>query len=403
MYWSNPQQNLPNNFGYINQQQPLYVDPRYRQPAYRVNPSSYYQNPGGNYGNSQNSIYNNNYKNISLQPLALNVALEQSSYPGINRDFIKKYIINDYFENKNAKVYFQSYSPEKIFVVEYSLNIKFNNRSYPIVLFIHIPSYFPNYPPEFYIQKKPNVALNKSYKNGKINPNNFKINLNEFKKFEKEKNNIQEIIDNIIEIFNKEFPIYKEKGQQQPEIFDKNNIDKSKYNEIIIESDTFTDKQFLNYIKEQTKNAIRPKYMELNQKYNFFDNYNQLTELNAEIKQKSCQNLDINKSPLGIEIENLKRIKKELTIMENSLQQEIQNIQNGNKGTLDKCEEVITIKDKKDMEYVVMKKALEDYLVYLKKGYEKNVVSFNDMVINTRMLSREIFSIDYLRKQRKNY
>ncbi len=143
--------------------------------------------------------------------------------------------------------------------------------------------------------------------------------------------------------------------------------------------------------------------MELNQKYNFFDNYNQLTDLNAEIKQKSCQNLDINKSPLGIEIENLKRIKKELTIIENSLQQEIQNIQNGNKGTLDKCEEVITIKDKKDMEYVVMKKALEDYLVYLKKGYEKNVVSFNDMVINTRMLSREIFSIDYLRKQRKNY
>ena len=37
------------------------------------------------------------------------------------------------------------------------------------------------------------------------------------------------------------------------------------------------------------------------------------------------------------------------------------------------------------------------------KGYEKKLVSFNDMVNQTRELSREIFSIDYLRTQRKKY
>ena len=70
---------------------------------------------------------------------------------------------------------------------------------------------------------------------------------------------------------------------------------------------------------------------------------------------------------------------------------------------LKKCDELIKIKDDEDMRLLIMKKVLEDYLVYLKKGYEKKLVSFNDMVNQTRELSREIFSIDYLRKQRKNY
>ena len=405
MYGYIPPSNFQNNYGYSNPPQPRYVAPIYGPPAYSPNQPPYYQNSQGNYANNKNSIYNNNnYKNVqSLQPLALNMALEQSSYPAMNRDYIKKYIINDYFQNKNAKVYFQSFPPEKIFVIEYSLSIKFNNRSYPIVLFIHIPSYFPNYPPEIYIQKKPNVGLNNSYINGKINPNNFKINLDEFEKFEPEKNNIQKIIDNIIKQFNKDFPIYKLKVQSQKEIFDKNNIDKNKFNEVIIETDTFTDNQFLNFMKEQVKNALKSKYMELNQKYNFFDNHNKLTELNAIVKQKCAQNEDIYNTPMGKEVENMKRIKIELDLMENSLQKEIQSIQNGNKGILDKCEDFITIKDKKDLEYVVMKKTLEDYLLYLKKGYEKNVVTFDEMVNNTRMLSREIFTIDYLRKQRKKY
>ena len=48
-----------------------------------------------------------------------------------------------------------------------------------------------------------------------------------------------------------------------------------------------------------------------------------------------------------------------------------------------------------------MKKVIEEYLIYLKRGYERKIVSFDDMVNKTRALSRELFTIDYLRSQRK--
>ena len=53
------------------------------------------------------------------------------------------------------------------------------------------------------------------------------------------------------------------------------------------------------------------------------------------------------------------------------------------------------------MKFLIMKKILEDYLIYLKKGYERKIVNFDVMVNQTRALSREIFTIDYLRAQRK--
>ena len=48
-----------------------------------------------------------------------------------------------------------------------------------------------------------------------------------------------------------------------------------------------------------------------------------------------------------------------------------------------------------------MKKTLEDYLAFLRKGYERRVISFEEMIENTRMLSREMFYIDYLRNKKK--
>ena len=53
------------------------------------------------------------------------------------------------------------------------------------------------------------------------------------------------------------------------------------------------------------------------------------------------------------------------------------------------------------MKFLIMKKILEDYLIYLKKGYERKIVNFDVMVNQTRALSREIFTIDYLGAQRK--
>ena len=398
----------PSNAGYQNnyppyggQRQPLYP-PRPYPPS---QPSSY-QPSSYQPSSYQPQRPNTNYRNVStvMQPLALNIALEQSSYPTNNKDYIKNLIINDYFENKNAKVFFNP--QEKIFVVEYTLGVNFGSKIYNLTLYIHIPQFFPNFPPEFYIQKKPKTGLNKNYLNGKIDPITFQINLESFEKFDISKNSFKNIIEEILDEFNSDFPIYKDTKDKrmETEIFGRNNIDKKSYNEIIITSDTFTDEQFMIFMKNQVKDVLREKMSKLSQQFRVDKNYADLKQMNEVVKMHNVNNnSDASSNPMHAKLENLKNIKQQLNQMEYRLQQEIQQTLNNTKTPLEKCDDYISIKDQKDMEYVVMKKTIEDYLVYLKKGYEKKVVSFNDMVNLTRNLSRELFSIDYLRKQRKNY
>ena len=385
---------------YGGQRQPLYP-PR---PGYIPSQPSSYQPPYNQPSSYQPPRSNVNYRNVTtvMQPLVLNSALDLSSYPTNNKDYIKNLIINDFFENKNAKVFFNP--QEKIFVVEYTLNVSFNNKTFNIILFIHIPQFFPNIPPEFYIQKKPKIGLNRSYLNGKIDPTTFAINIDKFEKFDISKNSLKNILKEILDEFNSDFPIYKDTNdkRQESEILGRNNIDKKSYNEVIIVSDTFTDEQFMQFMKTQVKDIIRGKMSDLAQKYRIDKNYADLKEM-SEVARINNVNTDLSNNPMNIKLENLKSIKLKLNQMESRLQQDIQQIQQNTKTPLEKCNDFITIKDEKDLEYIVMKKTIEDYLVYLKKGYEKKIVSFDDMVNLTRSLSREIFSIDYLRKQRKQY
>ncbi len=61
------------------------------------------------------------------------------------------------------------------------------------------------------------------------------------------------------------------------------------------------------------------------------------------------------------------------------------------------------IANKKDLDYLIRIKVMEDYLVYLKKGYEKKIVGFDDMLNLTRSFSREIFNLNYMRSKLKKY
>ena len=173
--------------------------------------------------------------------------------------------------------------------------------------------------------------------------------------------------------------------------------------QVIVESDKMTKRQVLELVRKQVKDDIIRKYKEFNNKYQLCQSYNELKTINDITNLQAGNSLNGNKHPM-IESRNvLNNIKQRLINIENDLNYEIQTIGNSNKTALEKCDELIKIKDDEDMRLLIMKKVLEDYLVYLKKGYEKKLVSFNDMVNQTRELSREIFSIDYLRTQRKKY
>ena len=43
-----------------------------------------------------------------------------------------------------------------------------------------------------------------------------------------------------------------------------------------------------------------------------------------------------------------------------------------------------------------MRKTADDFLKYLKKGYEKELIPFNKAVEETRKITKELFYINYL-------
>ena len=412
-------QNYGNSSGFKN----------YGYPQYNGNPNFKYINNNykpPNFNNSTELIYN--YKNnISNESLKIEEALSKSSYPKYNKDFIKNFLINNYYNHKNAKIYLTLNDKEKIFVIEYNLPISFNYRIYNVFILVYLPLLYPDYPPEFYIGKRGNMGINQNYENGRINSRDLRINLSSFIDFDPERNNIEEIINKIKEEFNNEFPVYKN-NRDSNNILGKCNLDKKLVSEIIIDNKAFwnndkerfnknmfddinedknkefNDKTFLDFMRNQVKDIIKAKYMDLDDKFQIKKKYNDLFVIKDAVrnkKEKNILNKDIN--IMEQELENLKKIKEQYIMIENNLKYENDKILNDKRSIFERINEVIKIKDEKELEYISKKKAIEDYLLYLKKGYERKIVSFDDMINQTRILSRELFNIDYIIKKIKYF
>jgi hypothetical protein len=341
-----------------------------------------------------------------MQPIRLDNAINKSSYSSSNRDLILDTILDNFSEKQDNKVFLQSLSSEKIFFVMKNLEARLVNKIYKIPLVIYLPQSYPNSPPEFYIQKKPKIGINIYYnKNDYIIDNNsFRIYTDKICAFNPSKNNLDEIIEALKKKFSKDFPIFLDKNSANNQMppFSPANPDLRKANQVIVESNRMTNKQALNLAKQQTRDIVLKKYQEFKNKYKVTENYYELNTINNIVKLKAGNNANGNENPMIDSLNYLKGIKQKLIDIENGLNQEMQNCGSQKKTPLEKCDDLIKIKDDEDMRLLMMKKAIEDYLVCLKKGFERRVVSFQDMVNQTRELSREIFSIDYLRTQRKN-
>ena len=409
--------------------------------------------------NSNNARYNNN-ENGTTSQISLDNALKTTSYPKYLLDFIKQFLIDNYSESDMATVYLIK-DTENIFVIEYTLTIELNGRNYKVYVLVYLPILFPNYPPEFYIEKTTSLGLNKFY-NGKINIPDFKINLDSFLKFDPNTNNIPEIIDNLVINFTQEFPIYKDNTnfqnwknsgkcvlekskvskvtipKKQKNYNSANNINRTyissnsiynqnkdkynnnydysnnnnginksynKYDNVKVEKfkddnrDEFTDKTFLDFIRKQAKDIVEYNYVEFKEKHNFSENMKKLNTLKDGINQRLNDRSIYGKNDqLKARLQTLKTIKGKLEVIENNINQEINELKNNdNKSFFDKFEENVNVKNPKDLEYLAKIREMEDYLVYMKKGYERKMVSFEDMLYLTRGISREIFNLNYMR------
>lgn len=401
------------------------------------------------FGNEKKNIYGRSMTNPQFKKeeeqssiLEFEDALAIVSYPKYILEYIKKFLIENYSDSDMAEIFMiTNEDGEKIFVIEYSLIIELNNKNYKVFLLVYLPILFPNYPPEFYIEKTANILVNKFYLDGKINENDLKINLDHFVKFDPNNNNIGEIIDNLVINFTQEFPVYKDNINKDKDWRNSGKcvLDKSKANKIKLpigqksysnndlykngfnyseknnnfnnvkvtklnnetNNSPFNDSTFLEYIKKQTKDIIGYNYVEFIQKYNIKGNLDNLKNIeNKSIQKFNNDNLYRKNEQLKTQVQALKSIKAQLLDVEKRVERELKESQNSNKKDFfENFESFVDIPNKEDFEFLIQIKVMEDYLSYLKKGFEKRIVGFDDIVNLTRSISRQIFYLNYMRSR----
>ena len=386
-------------------------------PYYHQNPNSYNQNNYNYYQNSNapNNMYstqnnynnfnksNNNNINPTIPKIELNEALSRSKYPKYNQDFIRDFMIDTFSNKEGLKIYLC----DKIFVTEYEFEIciNTNGKNYKISLLLYIPESFPDSELELYLKNTGGCfSVNNVYEKI-INEKDLKIDSNVYCKYNKFTNNIDEIIETMKVAFIADFPLYKDKSKKAY-YTGKCCLNNYGLTEVEIPK-KYNEADVLKLMRIKTKELLKQKYDQTIKKSNIINDYNELTHMNnllkanLNINNKNGDNYN-NDDSISKEFITLKEIKQQLKNVENNLQREIRELkEKQNINVFDDCENVVRFKDEEMIKLAKMQKAIEDYLSYLKKGFEKNKVSMEECIKQTRELSRNLFHIYFLMKKRK--
>ena len=402
-YTNNQYSSIPNQNGYnrnnYNQNNQYNNNNNYTP---NNNMSSSQKNIYNNYNNNNNLNNSNNYnKNQKPQNIIqLDEAISRSKYPKFNHDFIKNYIIDTFSENPEVKIYLY----DQIFVVEYEMKLVLSttSKSYKLNLLLYIPELFPDYEPELYVKNKGgSFSLNSCYENS-INQNTLRINMDSFRKYDKIKKNIEEVIEAIRTAFNENFPVYGEKTKKNNYV-GKCCINYSDSVEVEIpKQEKYTEEDILNIMRMKTKELIIQKYNNSINNLNIINDYNELNQMNNLLKTSlNTYNQNENNYQINQEMSTLNEINQKLKNVENNLKNEVALLKEKQANFLGNCENDVKFTDDEIAKLTVMKKAIEDYLSFLRKGFEKKKVSMQECIKQTRELSSKLFNINFLMNKRK--
>ena len=383
-YSNNPNQNGygPNNYTSSNQN----------------NFNSYYNNNNNNNSNRLNNPNNGSSKK-TIPKINLKEAILRSKYPRRNHDFIENFMIKTF----GGKPDLTSYLSDKIFVIDYTINVLLNSKKFKVNILLYLPELFPDYEPELYLKNTGgNFGINIQNYEKSINKNNLKLDLDSFCSYDQINQNIGEVIEAIKSAFNQHFPIYASKNVQN------NYVGRCCLNSTdLMEVDIpkkFTEEDVLILMRKKTKEMITDQYEKTIKNLNIVNDYNELNQMNNSLKANiNIKDNNSNNNPITKELAILNEIKEQLKNVENNLQKEIWELKEkqNNANILEECENVVKFKDDEIVKLAEMQKAIEDYLSFVKKGFEKKKIPLEDSVKEIRELSRKLYHIDFLMKKRK--
>lgn len=317
----------------------------------------------------------------NVKKITFNEAIKKSDYPKENIDMIKSYINEHISEYDYMTTIYLTHSFNKnIFLIRHDLQVEFKGKGYSIFLLFYIPVSFPK-ELRIYIEKIIELSISPKYIDF-IDKETLELYYEALTEYKPMQVPLSRLLDNLRSKFSVDFPLFKSKdpidyfgpciiNTQQSFIVEvKPNDLKGSYN----------INDFRKKVKNKILKLINDKSFEMLKSLSELDNLEKkITKINDNINGDGFENSII-------------KIKE----MESKLEYEVQEMKSYNKDYLDKYKDIIKIEDKKKFKYMVMKRTIEDYLLYLKKAAEKNLISFEECKNKYRILSKELFFINYL-------
>lgn len=320
--------------------------------------------------------------------ISLNEALRRSDYTEFIKDKVKTFTIENYNNYKDiSNVYLTKSFNKNIFVIKFDLYVTYKGNEYILTILIYIPVTFPN-ELRIYFEYNQDFIIDKYYQDQKIiDEYTAELYYEKIIDFIPLQQPLTQLIDALIKKFCQNFPLFK--SNQKPEFLGPCHLDKFNTTKIDIKPDDLkmidaADDQ-RKRIKNKILNCLDEKILEIQTTQSQLDN--------AKMTINNQINNYISK-PAKTELEDMNM---QLIKLKSKLEMEINNLKyKEKKGILEKCEEIVEIKNKKKYKYTIMKKNLEDFLKYIWKSYQKNLIDFDKGKDEIRKISKELFYVSYL-------
>ena len=324
----------------------------------------------------------------SNNKISLNEALNKSEYPEYIKDKVISFILENYQNYKDkSNTYLTKCFNKKIFVIKMDLPVKFKNIDYLITILIYIPVSFPN-EIRIYFEYNQDFIIDKHYKEqNTIDETTAELYYQNIINFIPITQSINQLVQALIDKFNQYFPLFRSKNK--PEYYGPCHLDNDSSTLIEIKPED------LNIIikKEDKKKKIKDKIMKILEEklFEIQATHSQLDSMKMKINTKI--NSYISKGTSN----DFEEMNVKLLELISKLELDIKNLKNKKKNSiLEQSEKVVEIKDTEKYKYIVMRKTTEDFLKYLKKGFERGIIPFNKFVEETRKISKELFYINYV-------
>ena len=320
--------------------------------------------------------------------ISLNDALNKSDYPESIKNKVKSFVIENYRSyNNKSNLYLAKGFNKNIFVIKFDLYIKYKSIEYIITILIYIPISFPK-ELRIYFEYNQNFIIDRYYQEQKIiDETTAELYYDRIIYFTPLQQPLNLLINALIDKFNEKFPLFK--TSKKPEYYGPCHLDEKSSTKIEFKPDDLKESEALVEARKKMKDLILSNLEE------------KLFEIqSAQSKLESVKNdinTKINNYVSKTDGNELEEINIKLVEIKSKLEDDIEKLKyKDKKGILEKCDEIVKIKNKEKFKYTVMQKDLEDFLKYINKSFERKLISFREGVDETRKISKELFYANYM-------